>query len=193
MLMRRQSIGTCSHARARENTRAGAANPGPLGNPVRAAPSPRWGVFQLALVPPLLRWNVTAGALRREPCRGAERQRRVVTPPSGVTSAKNPYRPTLVRRGATLGANCTIVCGVTIGAFAFIGAGAVVNRDVPDFALMLGVPARQVGWMSRFGERLALPLTGQAEVICPHTGDRYLLDGSCLRLRTVGMGDQSPR
>jgi UDP-2-acetamido-3-amino-2,3-dideoxy-glucuronate N-acetyltransferase len=58
---------------------------------------------------------------------------------------------------------------------------------------MLGVPARQVGWMSRFGERLALPLTGQAETVCPHTGDRYLLDGSCLRLRTVGMGDQSPR
>jgi UDP-2-acetamido-3-amino-2,3-dideoxy-glucuronate N-acetyltransferase len=113
--------------------------------------------------------------------------------PRSQFTRKDQYRPTLVRRGATLGANCTIVCGVTIGAFAFIGAGAVVNRDVPDFALMLGVPARQVGWMSRFGERLALPLTGKAEAICPHTGHRYLLEGSCLRLRTVGMGDQSPR
>ena len=89
---------------------------------------------------------------------------------------------TLVRRGATFGANCTIVCGTTVGSHAFVGAGAVVNRDVPDFALVLGVPARQVGWMSRFGERLALPLEGQAEAICPHTGDRYRLDGRTLSL-----------
>ena len=84
------------------------------------------------------------------------------------------------RRGATLGANCTIVCGVTIGEFAFVGAGAVVNRDVPDFALMLGVPARQAGWMSRFGERLPLPLRGEGEALCPHTGDRYRLVGDHL-------------
>jgi len=109
----------------------------------------------------------------------------VYNPRSAVTR-RNEYRRTLVKRGATLGANCTIVCGSTIGEYAFVGAGAVINRDVPAFALMVGVPARQVGWMSRFGERLALPLTGQAKVICPHTGDRYLLDGDRLRLGTVG-------
>jgi UDP-2-acetamido-3-amino-2,3-dideoxy-glucuronate N-acetyltransferase len=103
----------------------------------------------------------------------------VYNPRSAVTR-KDEYRRTLVRRGATLGANCTIVCGTTIGAHAFIGAGAVVNRDVPDFALMVGVPARRVGWMSRFGERLALPLSGDAEAVCPHTGNRYLLRGELL-------------
>ena len=100
--------------------------------------------------------------------------------PRSAVPRKDEYRKTLVKRGATLGANCTIVCGVTIGAYAFIGAGAVVNRDVPDYALMLGVPARHAGWMSRYGERLALPLSGSAEAICPHTGDRYVLSGdSC--------------
>ena len=105
----------------------------------------------------------------------------VYNPRSAVTR-KDEYRRTLVRRGATLGANCTIVCGTTIGRHAFVGAGAVVNRDVPDFALVVGVPGRHVGWMSRFGERLALPLEGRAEGTCPHTGDRYLLDGSSVRL-----------
>ncbi|WP_235581919.1 acyltransferase, partial [Rhizobacter sp. Root29] len=83
----------------------------------------------------------------------------VYNPRSAVTR-KNEYRRTLVRQGATLGANCTIVCGHTVGRYAFVGAGAVVHRDVPDFALMVGVPARHAGWMSRHGERLALPLTG---------------------------------
>ncbi len=78
--------------------------------------------------------------------------------PRGLIERKDQYRDTRVRRGATLGANCTIVCGVTIGAFAFVGAGAVINKDVPDFALVAGVPARQIGWMSAFGERLDLPL-----------------------------------
>lgn len=100
--------------------------------------------------------------------------------PRSAVSRKDEYRDTLVRRGATLGANCTIVCGVVIGAHAFVAAGAVVNRDVPDFALMAGVPARQVGWMSRFGERLDLPLQGAGEALCPHTGEQYLLtDGIC--------------
>lgn len=98
----------------------------------------------------------------------------VYNPRSAVTR-KDEYRRTLVRRGATLGANCTIVCGTTVGEYAFIGAGAVVNRDVPAFALMVGVPARQVGWMSRHGERLELPLAGDGEARCPHTGDRYRL------------------
>jgi UDP-2-acetamido-3-amino-2,3-dideoxy-glucuronate N-acetyltransferase len=97
--------------------------------------------------------------------------------PRSAVSRRDEYRRTLVRRGATLGANSTIVCGVTIGAYAFVGAGAVVNRDVPDFALMVGVPARHIGWMSRFGERLDLPLEGHDEVMCPHTGERYRLEG----------------
>jgi UDP-2-acetamido-3-amino-2,3-dideoxy-glucuronate N-acetyltransferase len=100
--------------------------------------------------------------------------------PRAAVVRKAEYRRTLIKRGATLGANCTIVCGVTVGEYAFVGAGAVVNRDVPAFALMLGVPARQKGWMSQFGERLDLPLTGNAEATCQHTADRYVLrDGVC--------------
>jgi UDP-2-acetamido-3-amino-2,3-dideoxy-glucuronate N-acetyltransferase len=100
--------------------------------------------------------------------------------PRSAISRKDQYRDTIVRRGATLGANCTIVCGVTIGEYAFIGAGAVVNRDVPAYALIVGVPGRQIGWMSRFGEQLELPLRGSGETVCPHTGDRYVLeDGRC--------------
>ena len=104
--------------------------------------------------------------------------------PRSAVVRKNEYRRTLVRRGATLGANCTIVCGTTVGEYAFVGAGAVVSRDVPAFALMVGVPARRIGWMSRHGERLALPLASAApiEAVCPHTGDRYLLSGATLRL-----------
>ncbi len=105
----------------------------------------------------------------------------VYNPRSAVTR-KNEYRRTLVKRGATLGANCTIVCGCTVGEYAFVGAGAVINRDVPAFALMVGVPARQVGWMSRFGERLTLPLQGEGEATCPHTGERYRLEGGAVRL-----------
>ncbi len=83
--------------------------------------------------------------------------------PRSLIERKDQYRDTLVKRGATLGANCTVVCGVTVGAFAFIGAGAVINRDVPDYALMVGVPARQIGWMSEFGEQLDLPLQATAK------------------------------
>jgi UDP-2-acetamido-3-amino-2,3-dideoxy-glucuronate N-acetyltransferase len=99
--------------------------------------------------------------------------------PRALVERKNEYRDTIVRRGATLGANCTIVCGVTIGQFAFVGAGTLINRDVPDFALMVGVPGRQIGWMSAYGENLNLPLTGDAKTKCPHTGATYfLIDGS---------------
>ena len=100
--------------------------------------------------------------------------------PRSAVPRKDEYRRTLVKRGATLGANCTIVCGTTIGAYAFVGAGAVVQRDVPEFALVVGVPARHIGWMSRHGERLALPLSGDAEAACPATQERYRLrDGRC--------------
>lgn len=100
--------------------------------------------------------------------------------PRALIERKAEYRDTLVRRGATLGANCTVVCGVDIGAFAFVAAGAVVQKDVPDFALMAGVPARQVGWMSAWGERLDLPLNGDATATCPHTGEHYQLSGDRL-------------
>jgi len=106
--------------------------------------------------------------------------------PRSAVIRKHEYRPTLVRKGATLGANCTVVCGVTIGRHAFVGAGALVNRDVPDFALMLGVPARQSGWMSRQGVRLSLPLTGDATAICPASGERYILRGTLVTLADVG-------
>jgi UDP-2-acetamido-3-amino-2,3-dideoxy-glucuronate N-acetyltransferase len=100
--------------------------------------------------------------------------------PRSLIERKSEYRDTLVKKGATLGANCTIVCGTTIGEYAFIGAGAVVNKDVKPYALMVGVPAKQIGWMSEFGDQLVLPLVGSSEVICEHTGDRYVLNGSTL-------------
>jgi UDP-2-acetamido-3-amino-2,3-dideoxy-glucuronate N-acetyltransferase len=102
--------------------------------------------------------------------------------PRAAVERKHEYRRTVVRRGATLGANCTIVCGVTIGRWAFVGAGAVIQRSVPDFALVVGVPGRRIGWMSRYGERLALPVNGEGEAICPHTGDRYRLQGDTVTL-----------
>lgn len=98
--------------------------------------------------------------------------------PRSLIERKDQYRDTLVKRGATLGANCTVVCGVTIGEFAFVGAGAVVNKDVPAYALMVGVPARQIGWMSEYGEQLDLPLQGKGEATCKHTAARYVLDGT---------------
>ena len=98
--------------------------------------------------------------------------------PRSLIERKNQYRNTLVKKGATLGANCTIVCGVTIGEYSFVGAGAVINKDVPAYALMVGVPAKQIGWMSEFGEQLDLPLTGNAESVCSHTGAIYRLSGS---------------
>ncbi len=106
----------------------------------------------------------------------------VYNPRSAVTR-KDEYRDTFVKKGATLGANCTIVCGVTIGEYAFVGAGSVINKNVPDFALMVGVPAKQIGWMSRFGERMELPLKGEAEYICPNTKDHYVLKNDSVSLK----------
>jgi len=105
--------------------------------------------------------------------------------PRSAVSRKDQYRDTMVRRGATLGANCTIVCGVEIGQHAFVGAGAVVNKPVPAFALMVGVPARHIGWMSRFGERLSLGTSGDGVEVCGHTGDRYVMSRGVLRLEAA--------
>jgi UDP-2-acetamido-3-amino-2,3-dideoxy-glucuronate N-acetyltransferase len=100
--------------------------------------------------------------------------------PRSHVNRKHEYRRTLVKRGASMGANCTIVCGATLGRYCFIGAGAVVTGDVPDYALMVGVPARRVGWMCACGVRL--PAAGP-EVICPDCNRRYRIDGqSCQEL-----------
>lgn len=101
--------------------------------------------------------------------------------PRSLIERKNEYRDTLIKKGATLGANCTIVCGSTVGEYAFVGAGAVINKDVKPYALMVGVPARQIGWMSEYGEQLDLPLEGNAQSICQHTGDLYILIGTALK------------
>ena len=90
--------------------------------------------------------------------------------PRALVERKDEYRQTRIRTGATLGANCTIVCGVEIGCFAFVGAGAVVTEDVPDYALVVGVPSRKVGWMSEFGERLKFPSGDSVSAVCPRDG-----------------------
>lgn len=104
-----------------------------------------------------------------------------VANPRSEYPRKNKYQSTLVRHGASIGANATIVCGVTIGKYAFIGAGAVITRDVPDYALMTGVPARQSGWISAYGERLPFPLFGEDSFRCPATGHEYLLQGEAVK------------
>lgn len=100
--------------------------------------------------------------------------------PRSAVVRKNEYRITRIKKGATLGANSTIVCGITVGEYAFVAAGAVINRDVKPYGLMAGVPARQIGWMSQHGERLELPLQGSGRATCPQTGLLYILDnGNC--------------
>ena len=108
-----------------------------------------------------------------------------VVNPRAAVERKHEYRPTWIQRGATLGANCTVVCGVTVGEYAFVGAGAVVTHDVAAYALVVGVPARRVGWMSAQGHRLELPSAappGQVlQAACPATGERYRLQGDELQ------------
>lgn len=100
--------------------------------------------------------------------------------PRSLIERKSEFKDTLVKKGATIGANATIICGVTVGEYAFIGAGAVINQDVPDYALMVGVPAKQIGWMSAYGEKLDLPISGQGEVKCPNEQCTYKLNGQKL-------------
>lgn len=102
--------------------------------------------------------------------------------PRALIERKNEYRDTIVGKGVTLGANCTIVCGVSIGEYAFVGAGAVINKDVLPYAMMVGVPARQIGWMSRYGEKLDLPLHGDAQATCPYTQQKYQLSNGQVAL-----------
>jgi len=106
----------------------------------------------------------------------------VVNPRSQV-SRKDEYRTTVVRQGASIGANATIVCGVEIGEYAFIGAGAVVTKPIAAYALVVGNPARQIGWMSRRGERLNLPLHGECSDRCPVSGETYSLSGNFLTMQ----------
>ena len=96
--------------------------------------------------------------------------------PRSFIERKTEYKNTLVKKGATLGANCTIVCGVEVGEYALVGAGAVVNKNVKPFALMVGVPAKQIGWISKYGEQLDLPLEGKATALCEHTKELYQLE-----------------
>lgn len=101
---------------------------------------------------------------------------------------KNPqteFRPTRIREGASIGANATIVCGVTVGRHAMVGAGSVVVRDIPDFALVVGNPARRIGWVGRYGERLEFDGAGRAE--CAKTGDVYRLENGAVRIEKTGL------
>lgn len=107
----------------------------------------------------------------------------VFNPRSGVIR-KDEYRRTLVKRGSSIGANATIVCGVTLGEYSFIAAGAVINKDVKPFALMAGIPAKQIGWMSKFGEKIDLPIKGNGEYICPFTATTYQLVGNQLSVQS---------
>ena len=105
--------------------------------------------------------------------------------PRSLIERKNEYRNTTVKKGATLGANCTVVCGTTIGAYAFVGAGAVVNKDVKPYALMVGVPAKQIGWMSEYGEKIPLPLSGEGHYTCLHTHQHYILRNDNLEQTSI--------
>jgi UDP-2-acetamido-3-amino-2,3-dideoxy-glucuronate N-acetyltransferase len=103
--------------------------------------------------------------------------------PRSFIERKTEYRDTLVKRGTTLGANSTIVCGVTIGEYSLVGAGAVINKDVKPFALMVGVPAKQIGWISKYGEQLDLPLEGNGIATCEHTGEQYQLENGFVSIK----------
>jgi UDP-2-acetamido-3-amino-2,3-dideoxy-glucuronate N-acetyltransferase len=104
--------------------------------------------------------------------------------PRALIERKAEYKNTLIKKGVTFGANCTIICGVIVGEYAFVGAGAVVNKNVKSYALMVGVPARQIGWMSEYGEQINLPLVGEGNYTCPHTGQRYqLISDGLLRVQ----------
>lgn len=103
--------------------------------------------------------------------------------PRAEVVRKTEYRKTIVERGVTFGANCTVVCGIRIGEYAFVGAGAVVTKDVPPYALVTGVPGKHTGWMSRYGEKLPLPISGNGRAVCPHTKTIYVLTDGVLKVQ----------
>ncbi len=105
-----------------------------------------------------------------------------VNNPRALVERKTEYRETKVCQGASLGANATVVCGVTIGRYAFVGAGAVVTTDVPAYALVVGNPARPIGWISAHGERLDLPVVGSGSAKCPFGGETYVLESGVLSI-----------
>jgi UDP-2-acetamido-3-amino-2,3-dideoxy-glucuronate N-acetyltransferase len=113
-----------------------------------------------------------------------------VTNPRSQVTRRSLYETTLLRRGASIGANATVVCGVTIGRYAFVGAGAVVAKDVPDYALVVGVPARFAGWMSRHGHRLPKP-DAEGIMICPESGLRYREVAQSL-VRCLDLDEEAP-
>lgn len=113
-----------------------------------------------------------------------------VTNPRSQVNRHSLYERTRLRRGCSIGANATVVCGVTVGRYAFVGAGAVVSRDVPDYALMVGVPARRAGWMSRHGVRLPAP-GPDGITVCPESGLRYRLE-SADTLRCLDLDEEAP-
>ncbi|MGE9746028.1 acyltransferase [Bdellovibrio bacteriovorus] len=108
----------------------------------------------------------------------------VINPRSGVVR-KSEYKDTFVKKGVSIGANATIVCGVTLGDFAFIAAGSVVTKDVKPYALIAGVPGKQIGWMSQFGERIELPMEGSGRWTCPHTKIVYVLSGDRISVEAI--------
>jgi UDP-2-acetamido-3-amino-2,3-dideoxy-glucuronate N-acetyltransferase len=112
-----------------------------------------------------------------------------VTNPRAEIDRRDNYEPTKIRRGATVGANATILCGTTVGRYAFVGAGALVSRDVPEYALVMGVPARRTGWMSRHGQKLGPP-GADGVMVCPESGFRYRLEDS--RLRCMDLDEGAP-
>jgi UDP-2-acetamido-3-amino-2,3-dideoxy-glucuronate N-acetyltransferase len=108
--------------------------------------------------------------------------------PRAAVSRRSVFRRTLIKTGVTLGANSTVLPGITVGTGTFLAAGATLTKDTPDWSLMIGSPARQIGWVSAYGDRIDLPLAGEGEWCCPHTGDIYRLRGSQLS-RQAGLRD----
>ena len=102
----------------------------------------------------------------------------VINPRSAV-SRKNEYKSTIVKKGATIGANATIVCGTTLGEYAFVGAGAVITKDVKPYSLVVGNPAKHIGWMSQYGQRLNFGLDGIA--LCPESGEKYFVENGIIK------------
>ena len=105
--------------------------------------------------------------------------------PRSEINRKNEYKKTIVMNGVTIGANATIVCGVKIGKYAFIGAGSLINKDVKDYALVVGNPGKQIGWMSEYGEKLNLPISGDGEFICEKSGKKYILKNNEINVSKI--------